>query len=194
MACGSKEFDPPFPFPPRESRGGDGSPHAAHDACQPKPLSRIDAAAPPARGVSKRSAETPLARSPRLQPPAGRPGAKMIARGKIEDGRHVGLDFYDLLIEPIFTLNIQVGAVSGQFTFPDKRLRWNTAEFGASHEISMDDLRNRQAESVRSEAKAGWSWRGLGRGAGAAVPCPASARSSPGARIALRPRILRKCK
>jgi hypothetical protein len=25
----------------------------------------------------------------------------MIARGKIKDGRHVVLDFYDLLIEPI---------------------------------------------------------------------------------------------
>lgn len=51
-ACGSKEFDPPFPFPPGGSRGGDGSPHAA--------------AAPPARGVSRRSAEPPLARSPRI--------------------------------------------------------------------------------------------------------------------------------
>ena len=28
MACGSKEFNPPFPFPPRASRGGAGSPHA----------------------------------------------------------------------------------------------------------------------------------------------------------------------
>lgn len=72
IACGSKEFDPPFPFPPGESRGGDGSPHAAHAARQPNPLARIDAAAPPARGVSKRSAETPLARSPRLAPPVYR--------------------------------------------------------------------------------------------------------------------------
>jgi hypothetical protein len=66
MACGSKEFNPPFPFPPGASRGGDGSPHAAHAARQPKPLARIDAATPPARGVSKRSAETPLAPSPRV--------------------------------------------------------------------------------------------------------------------------------
>jgi hypothetical protein len=65
MACGSKEFDPPFPFPPGESRGGEGSPHAAHDARRQNPLARIDAAAaPPARGISKRSAEIPLARSP----------------------------------------------------------------------------------------------------------------------------------
>src|SRR5436190_5824477 len=28
IACGSKESDPPFPFPRGESRGGDGSPHA----------------------------------------------------------------------------------------------------------------------------------------------------------------------
>lgn len=47
-----KEFYPPFPFPPGESRGGDGSPHGAN--CAP----------PPARGISKRSAEIPLARSP----------------------------------------------------------------------------------------------------------------------------------
>ena len=52
LACGSKEFYPPFPFPPGESRGGDGSPHGAN--CAP----------PPARGISKRSAEIPLARSP----------------------------------------------------------------------------------------------------------------------------------
>jgi len=56
MACGSKEFDPPFPFPLGESRGGESSPHAAHAAHQQKPLARIDAAAPPARGISKHSA------------------------------------------------------------------------------------------------------------------------------------------
>lgn len=63
-ACGSKELDPPFPFPPGASRGGAGSPHAAHAARQPTTLARIDAAAPPARGISKRFAEIPLARSP----------------------------------------------------------------------------------------------------------------------------------
>ena len=52
FACGSRESDPLFPFPPGESRGGDGSPHGAN--CAP----------PPARGISKRSAEIPLARSP----------------------------------------------------------------------------------------------------------------------------------
>jgi hypothetical protein len=52
LACGSKEFYPPFPFPPGESAVGDGSPHGANYA------------PPPARGISKRSAEIPLARSP----------------------------------------------------------------------------------------------------------------------------------
>src|SRR5262249_44209786 len=58
---------------------------------------------PPARGVSKRSAETPLA-----HPPDGVTGPRpewvsLVLRDrageKIKDGRHVGLDFYDLLIE-----------------------------------------------------------------------------------------------
>jgi hypothetical protein len=95
MACGSKESDPPFPFPPGASRGGDGSPHAAHVARQPNPLARIDAAAPPARGVSNRSAETPLARSPL----GAQPSDDHRSQKEIRKGRHVGLDFYDLLIE-----------------------------------------------------------------------------------------------
>jgi hypothetical protein len=37
-------------------------------------------------------------------------------RERIKDGRHVGLDFYDLLIEPIMKLNGQFhNAVPGQF-------------------------------------------------------------------------------
>jgi hypothetical protein len=52
FACGSKESDPPFPFPQGASRGGDGSPHGANNA------------PPPARGISKHSVEIPLARSP----------------------------------------------------------------------------------------------------------------------------------
>ena len=93
MACGSKEFDPPFPFPPRGTPGRAGSPHAA-----------AGAAAPPARGVSKRSAETPLAPSPRLATPIRCPRESVRGRGRrkgeiIKDGHHVGLDFYDLLIE-----------------------------------------------------------------------------------------------
>ena len=48
IACGSEEFDPPFPFPPGASRGGVGSPHAGeHAARQQKELARIDAAGSP---------------------------------------------------------------------------------------------------------------------------------------------------
>jgi len=64
LACGSKEFDPPFPFPPGESRGGDGSPHAGTRLAPANCAVTIRAPAPPARGISKRSAEIPLARSP----------------------------------------------------------------------------------------------------------------------------------
>jgi hypothetical protein len=69
MACGSKEFDPPFPFPPGASRGGVGSPHAAPRSAPAKNAGTARAAAPPARGVSKRFAETPLAPSPHLTSP-----------------------------------------------------------------------------------------------------------------------------
>jgi hypothetical protein len=64
LACGSKEFYPPFPFPPGESRGGDGSPHAGTRLVPANGAVTIRAPAPPARGISKRSAEIPLARSP----------------------------------------------------------------------------------------------------------------------------------
>jgi hypothetical protein len=81
MACGSKESDPPFPFPPRESRGGDGSPHAAARSAPAKTAGTAHAAAPPARGLR------PLARSPsptsaEARLPLVGPGGKMIARGK----------------------------------------------------------------------------------------------------------------
>jgi hypothetical protein len=48
IACGSKEFHPPFPFPPRASRGGVGSPHAGSTLrANKKRLARIDAAGSP---------------------------------------------------------------------------------------------------------------------------------------------------
>jgi hypothetical protein len=48
IACGNKEFDPPFPFPPRASRGGVGSPHAGSTLrAKKKRLARIDAAGSP---------------------------------------------------------------------------------------------------------------------------------------------------
>jgi hypothetical protein len=91
-------------FPLRGKAGAGGfPPRRWHAVRQQKALAHSDAAAPPARGVSKRSAETPLAHPPSRH---HRGRVQMISldlRGrageKIEDGRHVGLDFYDLLIE-----------------------------------------------------------------------------------------------
>ena len=52
-------------FPLRGKAGAGGfPPRRWHAVCQQKALAPIDAAAPPARGVSKRSAETPLAHPP----------------------------------------------------------------------------------------------------------------------------------
>jgi hypothetical protein len=48
MACGSKESNPPFPFPPRGKPGrGAFPPRRKHVACQQKALARIDAAGSP---------------------------------------------------------------------------------------------------------------------------------------------------
>src|SRR6516164_4509226 len=52
-------------FPLRGKAGAGGfPPRRWHAVRQQKALAHIDAAAPPARGVSKRSAETPLAHPP----------------------------------------------------------------------------------------------------------------------------------
>src|SRR5215470_1095362 len=52
-------------FPLRGKAGAGGfPPRRGIDVSQQKALAHIDAAAPPARGVSKRSAETPLAHPP----------------------------------------------------------------------------------------------------------------------------------
>src|SRR5258706_342243 len=97
----ARNLTPLSRFPQGESRGGDGSPHAAACFAPAKNAGTSHAAAPPAKGLR------PLARSPWLAsanvpPPAGRPGANMIAwKERMKDGRHVGLDFYDLLIEAI---------------------------------------------------------------------------------------------
>jgi len=103
-AAARKSHLPLSRFPLRGKAGAGGfPPRRWHAVCQQKALAPIDAAAPPARGVSKRSAETPLA-----HPPDGRQRdrVQMVrldlrdrAGEKIKDGRHVGLDFYDLLIE-----------------------------------------------------------------------------------------------
>src|SRR5262252_11000312 len=82
---------------PRRGKAGAGGfpPRRWHAACQQKALAHIDAAAPPARGVSKRSAEPPLA-----HPPDGHHRGRVVMVGldlrdrekKFKDGRHVGLD------------------------------------------------------------------------------------------------------
>ena len=75
IACGSKESDSPFPVSPRGKPGREGSPHAAA-----KP------AAPPGVASPKYC--------PRQLQEHGDGGKE-----EFKDGRHVGLDFYDLLIE-----------------------------------------------------------------------------------------------
>jgi hypothetical protein len=48
LACGSKEFEPPFPFPPRGKPGREGvPPRREHATRQQKALARIDAAGSP---------------------------------------------------------------------------------------------------------------------------------------------------
>jgi hypothetical protein len=48
IACGSNEFDPLFPFPPRGKPGREGvPPRRKHAARQQKALARIDAAGSP---------------------------------------------------------------------------------------------------------------------------------------------------
>ena len=90
-------------FPLRGKAGAGGfPPRRWHAVCQQKALAHINAAAPPARGVSNRCAETPL-----VHPPDGHQRGRVVMVGldlrdqekKLKDGRHVGLDFYDLLIE-----------------------------------------------------------------------------------------------
>ncbi len=50
---GAKEFNPPFPFPPRGKPGRGGfPPRRKHAARQPKPLARIDAAGSPHKRAS----------------------------------------------------------------------------------------------------------------------------------------------
>ena len=96
-------------FPLRGKAGAGGfPPRRWHAVRQQTALAPIDAAAPPARGVSKRSAETPLA-----HPPDRYHRGRVVMVGvdlrdrepkKFKDGRHVGLDFYDLLIEDYGTI------------------------------------------------------------------------------------------
>jgi hypothetical protein len=98
MACGSKEFQPPFPFPQRGKPGrGRFPPRRKHAARQQKTLSRIDAAGSPHK---RAAAPLCIPCEHRFCIP-NQCGKENIREMKNKDGRHVVLDFYDLLIEPI---------------------------------------------------------------------------------------------
>ena len=85
LACGSKESNPPFPFPPGESRGGVVPPTPLHVPRQPKPLARPMLRLPPQEGFQGAPLNPPLARSTGLASaesslPLVGPGTKMITR------------------------------------------------------------------------------------------------------------------
>jgi hypothetical protein len=66
LPAAARKFELPLSRFPRWGKAGAGGfpPRRWHAVCQQKALAHIDAAAPPARGVSKRCAETPLAHPP----------------------------------------------------------------------------------------------------------------------------------
>jgi len=90
-------------FPQGESRGGESSPHAAARAAPAK-----TAGTAPSCGSPRKRGFAPLARSPDWSQPMcclpllGSERGRLRARKRIKDGRHVGLDFYDLLLREAF--------------------------------------------------------------------------------------------
>jgi hypothetical protein len=99
----------PFPVSPSRGKAGAGGfpPRRWHAARQQKALAPIDAARLPPQGGVQSASLTPPLRIPPMGASGGaashmvsldlrdRPGENM------KDGRHVGLDFYDLLIEAL---------------------------------------------------------------------------------------------
>src|SRR5215472_16528834 len=63
-AAARKSEHPLSRFPQGKAWAGGFPPRRWQSVCQQRALAHINAAAPPARGVSKRSAETPLAHPP----------------------------------------------------------------------------------------------------------------------------------
>jgi hypothetical protein len=92
----------PFSVSPSGGKPGrEGSPHAGkHAARQQKALARSDAAGSPQQEGCRPLVDPPLTLGT-FQKPAGEDSATKT----IKDGRHVGLDFYDLLIEPLMPTN-----------------------------------------------------------------------------------------
>jgi hypothetical protein len=103
MPAAARESDLPLSrFPLRGKAGAGGFPPSRwHAARQQKALARIGAAAPPARGVQSAPLNPPLAHPPEWTPLGPRPNGqpRSAAGQKFQDGRHVVLDFNDLLIE-----------------------------------------------------------------------------------------------
>ena len=94
-------------FPLQRKAGAGGfPPRRWHAARQQNAPARTGASALPATGVSMRSAQTPRATPPEKDAPgtASRWSVDLQDRAgqRIKHGRHVGLDFYDLLIEAYY--------------------------------------------------------------------------------------------
>ena len=118
--CGSKEVDLPlFRFPLRGQTGAGGfPPRRKHAARQQKALARSDAASSP----HKRAAAPLCIPRSHSGPFRTRPGEDSVTK-RIKDGRHVGLDFYDLLIEPIMKSILSGVLTPALFLFPKICLR-----------------------------------------------------------------------
>ena len=101
-------FLPLSRFPLRGNAGAGGCPPRRwHAVCQQKALARILPRLPPQEGFQSATLNPPLRDPPRLAAAACCRSQSTLARGNsvwgkgIKDGRHVGLDFYDLLIETV---------------------------------------------------------------------------------------------
>ena len=97
MACGSRNLIP-LSVSPKGTPGRAGSPRRGGRR-----------GSPPQEGFQSAPLGGPLAPSPRLATPIRCPRESVRGmrrrKGEIKDGHHVGLDFYDLLIEPILVIN-----------------------------------------------------------------------------------------
>jgi hypothetical protein len=117
-ACGSKEFDLPlFRFPLRGQTGAGGfPPRRKHVARQQKALASTDAAGSPHKRGCRPLVDPPLALGTFQNPDSEDSATK-----RIKEGRHVGLDFYDLLIEALkspVTESISVMGIFRQLPYP----------------------------------------------------------------------------
>jgi len=102
VPAAARKFELPLSrFPLRGQAGAGGfPPRRKHAARQQTALARIDAAGSPHKRGCRPLVDPPLAsRIDGLAPEAL--GGDDRTRQKNKDGRHVGLDFYDLLIEAV---------------------------------------------------------------------------------------------